>query len=201
MAYDQVRATVYRSPALVARTTFQLFSVNQQTLSQWHKRWTSAQEKILLTSGIHALQGPRTEEEALLEEEEPQAEEPRAEEPLPGPATVFMELVPLEEDQEPFPATPSSSSSSAPSSSSTSYTPKSTIYNRRRLQKEQAEAARRGEGSETQSPVSKQVFFLWAEEDQGDGAQTAGEGQWKRVGNCPVLAKHKSPEEWLDSLQ
>ncbi|KAK5876184.1 hypothetical protein CesoFtcFv8_027180 [Champsocephalus esox] len=202
MAYDQVRATVYRSPALVARTTLQLFSVNQQTLSQWHKRWTSAQEKIILTSGIHALQGPRTEEEALLEEEEPRAEEPRAEEPLPGPATVFMELVPLEEDQEPFPATPSSSSSSAPSSSSSaSYTPKSTNYNRRRIQKEQAEAARRGEGRRLRAPSQNKCSSCGLRKIKETGHRLLVKSSGERVGYCPVLAKHKSPEEWLDSLQ
>ncbi|KAL3063352.1 hypothetical protein OYC64_003009 [Pagothenia borchgrevinki] len=51
-----------------------------------HKRWTSAQENIILTAGIHVLQAPRAAEEALLpereiEDEEPRAEEPRAEEP------------------------------------------------------------------------------------------------------------------------
>ncbi|KAI4795577.1 hypothetical protein KUCAC02_029801 [Chaenocephalus aceratus] len=184
MAYDQVRATVSRSPALVARTTLQLFAVNQQTLSQWHKRWTAAQEKILLTSGTQALQGPRTEEEALLEEEEPRAEEPRAEEPraeepLPGPSTVFLELVPLEEDQEPFPATPSPSSSSAPSTtSSSSYTPsprRTTVSDCRRSRRRQLGG---GEGRRLRAPAS-------------------GE----RVSYCPAPAGGRSPEEWLDSLQ
>ncbi|KAI4793352.1 hypothetical protein KUCAC02_032782 [Chaenocephalus aceratus] len=204
MAYDQLRATVYSSPALVARTTLQLFGVNQQTLSQWHKRWASAQEKILLTSGIHALQGRRTEEEALLEEEEPRAEEPRAEEPLPGPATVFMELVPSEEDQEPFPATPSSSSSSAPpssSSSSASYTPKSTNYNRRRLQKEQAEAARRGEGRRLRAPSQNKCSSCGLRKIKETGHRLLVKASGERVGYCPVLAEHKSPDEWLESLQ
>ena len=35
LEYDRIRCLVSRSPALVARTTLQLFGVNQQTLSQW----------------------------------------------------------------------------------------------------------------------------------------------------------------------
>ncbi|KAK5930032.1 hypothetical protein CesoFtcFv8_000282 [Champsocephalus esox] len=159
-----------------------------------------------LTTGIHALQGRRTEEEALLEAEEPRAEEPRAEEPraeepLPGPANVFMELVPSEEDQEPFPATPSSSSSSAPSCSSASYTPKSTNYNRRRLQKEQAEAARRGEGRRLRAPSQNKCSSCGLRKIKETGHRLLLKANGERVGFCPVLAEHKSPEEWLDSLR
>ncbi|XP_034089179.1 serine/arginine repetitive matrix protein 2-like [Gymnodraco acuticeps] len=207
-AYDQVRATVYRCPALVARTTLQLFTVNQQTLSQWHKRWIAAQEKIILTSGIQALQAPRTAEEALLsetsiEEEEPQGEEPRAEEPLPGPGTLCKELRPPEEE-EPFPATPSSSSSSssAPSSSSSaSYTPKSTNYNRLRLQKQQAEAAQRGESRRLRAPSQNKCSSCGLRKIKETGHRLLVKASGERVSYCPVLAKERSPEEWLESLQ
>ncbi|KAL3063491.1 hypothetical protein OYC64_003122 [Pagothenia borchgrevinki] len=221
-----------------------------------HKRWTSAQENIILTAGIHVLQAPRAAEEALLpereiEDEEPRAEEPRAEEPraeepraeepraeepraeepraeepraeepraeepraeelraeepraeepLPGPGTaIFQELRPVEEE-EPFPATPSCSSSSAPPSSSSSYTPKSTAYNRLRLQEKQAEAARRGESLTLRPPSQAMCSSCGLRKIKETGHRNLVKASGDRVSYCPVLAQWKSPEEWLDSLQ
>ncbi|KAI4800547.1 hypothetical protein KUCAC02_009612, partial [Chaenocephalus aceratus] len=71
-AYDQVRATVYRSPALVARTTLQLFGAQEVGIGPGEDPphpWDPS------------AAGPPDEEEALLEEEEPQAEEPEQRSP------------------------------------------------------------------------------------------------------------------------
>ncbi|KAI4793351.1 hypothetical protein KUCAC02_032781 [Chaenocephalus aceratus] len=146
MAYDQLRATVY------------------STRGGHRPRKRSSSP-----TGIHALQGRRTEEEALLEAEEPQAEEPRAEEPLPGPATVFMEL--------------------------------STNYNRRRLQKEQAEAARRGEGRRLRAPSQNKCSSCGLRKIKETGHRLLVKASGERVGYCPVLAEHKSPDEWLDGCE
>ncbi|KAK5928694.1 hypothetical protein CesoFtcFv8_000339 [Champsocephalus esox] len=103
---------------------------------------------------------------------------------------------PWKKTKSPFPATPSSSSSS-----STSYTPKSTNYNRRRLQKEQAEAARRGEGRRLRAPSQNKCSSCGLRKIKETGLRLLVKASGERVGYCPVLAEHKSPEEWLESLR
>ncbi|KAF5893765.1 uncharacterized protein DAT39_016542, partial [Clarias magur] len=64
--YNTVRNVVTGHPALGARTTIQLFAVNQATLSQWHKRYTAAQEGRILHAGLSSVQGTLSAQETLL---------------------------------------------------------------------------------------------------------------------------------------
>ncbi|KAF5880175.1 uncharacterized protein DAT39_023324, partial [Clarias magur] len=64
--YNTVRNVVTGHPALGARTTIQLFAVNQATLSQWHKRYTAAQEGRILHAGLSPVQGTLSAQETLL---------------------------------------------------------------------------------------------------------------------------------------
>ncbi|XP_008422977.1 uncharacterized protein LOC103474038 [Poecilia reticulata] len=159
--YNTIRSVVVSHPALKTRTSLQLFAINQATLSQWHKKWTAANERTILMAAVPPLQAPREAAESLLP-----AKELQRPQPPPSTSLVFQNICPLEPRDETGASQPpagSRPSTPAPSTSSSSLeapgplpagsiTPKSTVWNRKKLLRLQEAAAKEGATLKVRAP-------------------------------------------------
>ncbi|MEQ2160893.1 hypothetical protein GOODEAATRI_004155 [Goodea atripinnis] len=74
-----------------ARTTIQLFAVNQATLSQWYRKQIAMEERTTLMAGVVPLQAPTEAEESLLP-----AKGIQGPQPVPSTSSIFRNLQPLQ---------------------------------------------------------------------------------------------------------
>ncbi|XP_047203981.1 uncharacterized protein LOC124857001 [Girardinichthys multiradiatus] len=212
--YNSIRNVVLSHPALKTRTTLQLFAVNQSTLSQWYRKLTAIDERTTLMAGVAPLQAPTEAKESLLPAKELQ--EPQ---PVPSTSSVFRNLQPLETREKEARAGPSETPSiSAPSTSSstqdaapplpttahatahTTHVPKSTAWNRKKIQQLQEAAAKEGVTLKVRAPSINICRHCGIRKIRQTGHRLLMKASGERVNYCPMAAKGQRPEEWLASL-
>ncbi|MEQ2209089.1 hypothetical protein XENOCAPTIV_024007 [Xenoophorus captivus] len=143
----------------------------------------------------------------------------REPQPVPSTSSVFRNLQPLETREKEARAGPSETPSiSAPStSSSTQYAapplpatahatahathvPKSTAWNRKKIQQLQEAAAKEGVTLKVRAPSINICRHCGLRKIRQTGHRLLTKASRERVNYCPMAAKGQRPEEWLASL-
>ncbi|CAK6975525.1 uncharacterized protein LOC124857001 [Scomber scombrus] len=220
--YNAIRNVVNTHPALKTRTSLQLFVVNQTTLSQWHKKRTSAQERTTLIATVVHMQAEESQpvpSTSMYEARSPQ--EGEEDQSIGGPSCAFPAPNPIVSANAAATVTTSTSlattlpatitsvaahatiiciAAPAATTSLDGHTPKSTMFHRKKMMALQVEAEKRGQTLTFRAPSVTRCRTCGLRKIKETGHRRIRKANGEILHYCPTAAGGQSPEEWMASF-
>ncbi|MEQ2288350.1 hypothetical protein AMECASPLE_021759 [Ameca splendens] len=181
--------------------------MNQATLSQWYRKRMATEERTTLMAGVALLQAPTEVEQSMLPAKElqgPYSEHLlRLQKPAAAGDQGGGQSRPFRGASIAPPSTSSSTQDAAPpllATAHATHVPKSTVWNRRKIQQLQEAAAKEGVTLKVRAPSINICSHCGLRKIKQTGHRVLTKASGERVNYCPVAANGQSPEEWLASL-